>query len=239
MLTTWTQAEVASRSEPLDGTFYRLIAKDASNSTAKVTDTVGEIELLETLVRESRTDIPLGEYANYNPLLIRPFFTTPFQGGSRFGGETDFGVFYCAETIETVAAERGYYIQKFRSDASALTLIQGAPHSLITVQVQTQIIDVRMPPFKKRHDIFLEKNDYSGTQSFARIVRLTQVSGIIYTSVRNPNKSICLALLTPRAFKKRVPASLDESWIAIASENSVRWINNSVTRADKNMEFTY
>ena len=239
MSTIWTQAEVTSNSEPLHGTFYRFIAKDASNSTAKVTDTIEEIELLETLVRESRTDIPTGEYANYNPLLIRPFFTPPFPGGSRFGSETDFGVFYCAESIETVAAERGYYVQKFRNDADALTLLQGAPHSLISVQVETQIVDVRIPPFKKRPDIFLEKIDYSGTQKFAGVVRLTEVSGIIYTSVRNPTKSSCLALLTPAAFKKKAPASLDESWIAIASENSVRWINNSVTRADKSMQFTY
>ena len=239
MSTIWTQAEVTSNSEPLDGTFYRFIAKEASNSTAKVTDTIEEIELLETLVRESRTDMPIGEYANYHPLLIRPFFTPPFPGGSRFGSETDFGVFYCAETIETAAAERGYYVQKFRNDADALTLMQGAPHSLITVQVETQIVDVRIPPFKKRQDIFLENIDYSGTQKFAGVVRLTQVSGIIYTSVRNPIKSSCLAVLTPRAFKKKAPISLNESWIAIATENRVRWINNSVTRADKSMQFTY
>ena len=239
MSTIWTQAEVTSNSEPLDGVFYRFIAKEASNSTAKVTDTIEEIELLETLVRDSRTDMPNSEFANYHPLLIRPFFTPPFPGGSRFGSETDFGVFYCAETIETSAAERGYYLQKFRSDSDALTYMQGAPHSLITVHVHAQIVDVRIPPFKKCQDIFLEKIDYSGTQKFASLVRLTQVSGIIYTSVRNPIKSSCLAILSPRAFKRKVPISFDESWIAIASENRVRWINNSVTRADKSMEFMY
>lgn len=239
MSTTWTQAEVTSNCQPFDGVFYRFVAKDASNSTAKVTDTIEEVELLENLVRASRTDIPRGDYAQYNPLLIRPFFTPPFQGGSRFGGETDFGVFYCAENIETVAAERGYYVQKFRSDASALTLLQGAPHSLFTVQVQTQIVDVRMPPFLKSPDIFMEKNNYSGTQKFAAVVRLTQVNGIVYTSVRSPNKGSCLALLSPTAFKKKAPSSLDESWIAIASENSVRWINNSVAHANKSMQFMY
>lgn len=78
--TTWTQAEVTSNSELLEGVFYRLIAKDASNSTAKVTDTIEEIELLEILVRASRTNTPMGEYEKYNPLLIRPFYTPPFKG---------------------------------------------------------------------------------------------------------------------------------------------------------------
>lgn len=237
--TTWTQAEVTSNSELLEGVFYRLIAKDASNSTAKVTDTIEEIELLEILVRASRTNTPVGEYEKYNPLLIRPFYTPPFKGGSRFGSENEFGVFYCAESIETVAAERGYYLQKFRSDASALTLMQGAPHSLITVQIKTQVVDVRMPPFKKRPDVFLEKNDYSATQNFAGVVRLTQVNGIVYTSVRNPKPSSCLALLSPRAFKKKLPLSMDENWIAVVTEKSVRWINNSVTRTGKSMQFTY
>jgi len=32
---------------------------------------------------------------------------------------------------------------------------------------------------------------------------------------------------------------VDENWIAVATEKSVRWINNSVTRTGKNMQFTY
>ena len=237
--TTWTQAEVTSNREELEGIFYRLISKDASNSTAKVTDTIDEIDLLENLVKESRANTPVGEYEKYDPLLIRPFFTPPFLGGSRFGSETGFGVFYCAETIETVAAERGYYVQKFRSDSPALALLQGAHHSLITVHVKAQIVDVRVPPFKKHPEIFLEKSDYSGTQNFANVVRFTQVNGIVYTSVRNPNPSSCLALLSPRAFKKKTPTSVQDSWVAIATENSVRWINNSVTRGSKSLQFTY
>lgn len=237
--TTWTPAEVTSNSNPLEGIFYRLIAKDASNSTAKVTDTIEEIELLEILVRNSRAERDIVEYGKFNPLLIRPFFSTPFQGGSRFGSEKSFGVFYCAKSIETVAAERGYYLHKFSSDSSTLTRIQGAPHSLITVDVMTQVVDVRMPPFKKNPDIFLDKNNYSATQQFADIVRLTQVNGIVYTSVRNPKPSLCLALLSPLAFKKRLPLSMDENWIAVATEKSVRWINNSVTQTSESMQFEY
>lgn len=216
-----------------------MVAQGAKKATAKVTDSLEEVDLLENLVLISRSSIPPRELSEYHSLLVTPFFTAPFPGGSRFGGERDSGVFYCALELATVAAERGYYAQRFFNDSSGFDEPIQTGHTLFTVAIATDAVDVRIPPFKKKVDIFLDKNNYIPTQAFANLVRSTNVSAIQYSSVRSPNKGICLALLSPLGFKKKYPLSEDQNWNAIVSGNKVRWVNSSLLKHEPEMEFGY
>lgn len=228
-----------SNSQPIDDIFYRMVVQNAKNATAKVTDSLEELELLETLVFNSRTALPPNDFRDYHSLLVTPFYTPPFPGGSRFGGEQDPGVFYCAAELSTVAAERGYYAYRFSMDALEFDNPIQTAHTLITVAISTQMVDVRLPPFKRNQDIFLDKENYIPTQAFANLVRNTEVNAIQYASVRNPTKGICLALLNPSGFKKASPLSEDQNWNAIVFENKVRWVNNSLMKHEPEMEFSF
>lgn len=232
-----TPAAVTSNQESFDDITYRLVLREAAVATQRVTDSKEEFDLIENLVAISASKF--GDATGVlHPLLAKPFTTKNHRGGSRFGAESSGGIFYSALSLETSAAERGFYVQKLLRDSPNLKNIS-QPHTEINVHIRTQIVDVRVAPFNQATHVFEDKNSYSKTQEFGEVVRQTNVLGVKYKSVRLKNGSPCLALFSPDGFAKKTPAKVDSQWSCYATENLVRWTNPYAFENGSSLSFEF
>ena len=234
-----TPAAVTSNQESFDDITYRLVLRDAAEATQRVTDTKEEFDLIEALVANSSTKFG-ANLGDIHPLLAKPFLTKNHLGGSRFGVQSSGGIFYSALSLETSAAERGFYVQKLLIDTPGMENISQA-HTQINVHIKAQIIDVRVAPFNQASALFEDKDSYLKTQEFGEVVRQTNIVGIKYKSVRFMNGSACLALLSPSGFSKKNPIQIDSQWNCFATRDVVRWTNPYATENGEpvSFEFTY
>ena len=237
-LHTWTPAAIASRAEGFTNTVCRFVIKDARRSLSKITDTNGELELVESAIRRQR-DLFDQKFRDLHPLLQMPFLAKSYPGGSRFRGNFDPGVFYCADTVQTAAAERGYHHHRFVKNSPNLITTGPTPFTFFTAKISMKVVDVRNAPFSKASAIFEDKNNYADTQRFASVVRQSEVLGITYTSVRSHHKGFCIAMLSPEGFASKQPTRWDENWLCVADANGARWINNSTQASHESMSFDY
>ncbi len=189
-------------------------------ATMKLVDSRGEQDVLEALLERSKP-APLHGTAGLDYLLATPFRYAPKQYGSRFRAPTDPGVFYGAESVETAGAELGYWRWKFLSDAVALERIEPVAHTAFRVAIATSVVDLQRPPFEADAAVWQHKTDYAPTQQFARVARDADVGGILYRSVRAPNPSWCLALLTPAGFAQPAPHAEQQTWFMAVSRHEV------------------
>ena len=88
-------------------------------------------------------------------------------------------------------------------------------------------VDLRHPPFSADVAAWTHPSDYSATQAFARLARETNLGGIIYQSVRDPQPAWCIALLTPQAFAKSNPHAAMQTWWLAVNQDQVIWRRES------------
>lgn len=199
-----------------------MVEAQHTASTMKVVDSTEEQDLLETLLEGSKPD-QLSSTLGLDYLLATPFRYYPSRSGSRFRGVTDPGVFYGAESVRTASAELGYWRWKFLKDAVDLDRLEPLAHTAFSAQINTQLVDLRSPPFNAEATKWLHPTDYSATQEFANAARKEKVGAIQYQSVRDPDPSWCMALLTPQAFAKPKPNPVMQSWWLVVNSEIVNW----------------
>lgn len=201
-------------------------------ATMKLVDNCDEQDLLESLLESSKPPQPDGT-AGLDDLLATPFRYDPKRVGSRFRAVTDPGVFYGAESVRTAGAELGYWRWRFLKDAVDLERLEPVAHTAFRVEVATPVVDLRRPPFDVDATIWQHPTDYAPTQQLARVVREADVGGILYRSVRDPQPSWCLALLTPAGFAKLKPHAERQTWYLAVSQHEV-----TLRRDTESMQFS-
>lgn len=216
----------------------RMAVKSSQASIYKITDTSNEAALVAKAITSqiSNSVNPLGEL---HLLMRQPFISKASIGGSRFRSQFDAGVFYCADRFETAAAERGYHHYLFVKNSPALENTGATPFTFFTVDISLDLVDVRLAPFSKNSNVFHNKISYVESQRFASLVRQSGLAGIKYTSVRNPKKAFCVAMLSPNGYASAQPTSWDESWFCIADATGARWFNSSSRSESAPMSFSY
>ena len=192
----------------------------------KLVDNDEEQDMLETLLEGSKPAQPSAT-KGLDYLLATPFRYYPARGGSRFRAITDPGVFYGAESVHTAAAELGYWRWKFLKDAIDLERLEPVAHTAFSAVINTTVVDLRQDPFSANAQAWLHPSDYSATQALAQAARQVNVGAIQYQSVRDPNPTWCMALLTPQAFAKNKPNPLMQTWWLAVHPDAVIWRRNS------------
>jgi len=132
-------------------------------------------------------------------------------------------VFYGAESVRTASAELVYWRWKLLKDAVDLDKLRPVAHTAFSVDIKTQVIDLRRAPFSAQATSWSHPTDYTATQSIAQAARAAQVGGIQYASVRDLQPSWCLALLTPQGFAKTKPNPLMQIWWLAVHQDDVAW----------------
>ena len=219
---TWMPAALASEARPWTGSVWRMVEAQHTASTMKIVDTNDEQNLLESLLEGSKPAQPAATQ-DLDYLLATPFRYYPARPGSRFRAVTDPGVFYGAESVRTASAELGYWRWQFLKDAVDLDKLQPVAHTAFSAEVKTQVIDLRLPPFREQASSWSHPSDYTATQALAQVARTAQVGAIQYASVRDPQPAWCLALLTPQGFAKPKPNPLMQTWWLAVHQDAVTW----------------
>ena len=218
----WTPPAVSSEAIDWRASIWRIVEAQHVASTMKLVDNATEQDILETLLEMSKPALPDGsEQLDY--LLATPFRYDPLRQGSRFRAVTDPGVFYGAGTVRTACAEIGFARWKFLIEAVDLTKIEPVAHTAFRTAAQTTAVNLQMAPFDRDAAQWMHPDDYSATQSFARVARQAGIGAIVYRSVRDRDDGWCAALLTPAAFAHKKPYPATQTWWLAVHPDEVIW----------------
>lgn len=209
----WTPVALASEARPWQGPVWRVVEGQAQVSTMKVVDTLEEQELLEQVLDRSKPAIP-ANCRHLHFLLATPFRYWPYENGSRFrrAGQTD-GCLYTSSTPETAIAEQAFYRLLFFLEAPGMRW-PGNPMEQTAFSVQVRsglVIDLTTPPLDRDAAQWTHPTDYGSCQELADAARQAGVEAIRYRSVRDPQRGMNLAVLTPDALVSTQPETL-QTW---------------------------
>ena len=224
--TTWTPLAVSSEARSWSASAWRMVEAQHLASTMKLVDDAAAQDVLELLLEGSKPPPP-SSASRLHYLLATPFRYHPLRSGSRFRRPTDPGVFYAGEDVRTACAELGYWRWKFLKDAVDLERLEPLAHTAFRVKLATSMVDLRQPPFAANLSAWRHPADYSATQAFARVARDAKVGAILYSSVRDPEPSWCVAVLDPAAFAAPKPEPRTQTWWLAVQPDAVVWRRDS------------
>ncbi len=225
----WTPAALSSSAQTSSGRCWRLVEAQHHVSTAKLTDTRHEQEVLEHLLEETKPSIP-EECRQLHYLLFTPFrYGAPYPKGSRFrrAGLTP-GVFYASELARTAATELAFYRLLFFAE-SPDTPWPANPGEYTAFAVEYAAdkgIDLRAVPFNARQESWIHPTNYDECQKLADGCRAEGIDIIKYQSARDLEPSTNVAILRCRAFAKKEEVER-QTWRIQVSASGVRIICES------------
>lgn len=190
----WPQAWriIASRYPPID--LFERVSSDAAvwevlieleeATNPRVRDHIGELRLVPA---ERRVSGP-------NASWVMAPFTHPNPKGSRFSDGT-YGVYYCANRLETAIAETAYHFGRFAMDSGDPGRREDMRVLLGSVTARFEDAD-SLPKVERRR--ILDPNSYAAGQALATALRQAGSNGITYPSVRD-EQGRCVAAFWPDA----------------------------------------
>jgi hypothetical protein len=208
----WTPSELASRSATRGGRIWRIVEHQYTAASRKLADSAEEQDVLETVLEASKPRIP-PEATHLGYLLATPFRYDPVPPGSRFRRPgPGLGVFYGAEALATAFAEFGYGRLRFFA-ASADTPLPRHENKLTAFKAEYRArrLDLTTPPLDRDRALWTDPEDYGPCQLLAERAREAKVEALRYESVRDPERSANVALLSPDAFARREPMD-QQTW---------------------------
>ena len=224
----WTPRAVSTSSRVQSARLWRAVEAQHRASTRRLVGNVTEQHLLEDILEATKPPVA-DDAGKLDYLLSTPFRYPPRQGGSRFRGQEDPGVFYGAEEQRTACAELGYWRWRFLTDSEGLTSLGPAPQTLFQVAVKTSAVDLEKPPFSRHSRLWRARDDYRATQRFGRVAREAGAGLIRYQSVRDPAKGQCGAVLRADAFSSPKPVAPVETWFLTLTPEYVTWQRDSAS----------
>ena len=114
---------------------------------------------------------------------------------SRFS-DGSYGVYYAARTLLTSIAETAFHFGRFLAATREPPGTMLEMRTLVSTRVDHRFHDIRSG-YRELHD----PDDYGPPQAFARSLRASGSSGLVYRSVRHRGGQ-CVAVLRPRAIPK-------------------------------------
>lgn len=233
-LTTWTPRALASEARTYARTLWRVVEAQHTASTMRLADSLEEQALLETVLEDSKPQLPPAA-RRLHYLLATPFRYRPYHG-SRFRAALEAGVWYGAEALRTALAEKSYWRLRFLLDSPATPALKPVPHTAFQAAVRTRAaLDLTRPPLARERALWTDRTSYADTQVLAAAARAAQLQIIRYESVRDPEHAACAAVLDPAVFGRGKPRA-QETWFIAASRERVRCARDE--RGGATWEFT-
>jgi hypothetical protein len=201
-------------------TAWRGVEGQAQVATWRLVDSRDEHEALEAMLEASKPPLPAGaERLHY--LLSTPLrYTSPYASRFRRGHEA--GIWYGAESVETVCAELAYWRHRFILDSVGLAKDEAGlltTHTLFQARVCGTALILDEPPWDACRAQWTHGADYTSTQRVAAQARGKGIEWIRYESVRCPGTR-CAAVLSPLALASHAPFGFQE-WICSATRSRV------------------
>jgi hypothetical protein len=208
----------------VSGRCWRAVEAQHRVSTMKLTDNAAEQALLEEALEATKPAVP-PECRQLSYLLATPFrYGAPYPNGSRFrrAGMTP-GVFYASAEPEVAMAELAFHRLLFFADSPA-TLFPRNPGEYTVFAAEyasARALDLTRAPLDRQRAKWMQLQDYGACQALADQARAASIGVILYSSVRDPQHRLNVALLTCEAFARR-KESARQSWRLHFSAQGVR-----------------
>jgi len=193
-------------------------------STRKLVDSAEEQAALEALLERVKPPVP-DEPAFVGPhfLLTTSFRYPPLRHGSRFSTRFERSLWYGSKTRRTAFSEAAYYRLLFLEGTSADLGRLEVELSVFRVPVRTRRgVDLTRPPFDAYRSRISSPASYDDSQALGSAMREAGVEAFRFTSARDPDGGINVALFTPKAFAAPVPDAF-EQWTCIATRERVEF----------------
>jgi hypothetical protein len=217
---------LATHARKATGRCWRAVEAQHRVSTMKLTDNAAEQALLEEALEATKPALP-PECRHLSYLLATPFrYGAPYPKGSRFrrAGLTP-GVFYASAHPETAIAELAFHRLLFFADSPATPFPRNPGEYTVFAAdyVAKRTLDLTRAPLDKERTKWMHTHDYTACQALADQARAADIETILYSSVRDPQHRLNIALLTCGAFAKRKETAR-QSWRLHFSAHGVRAI---------------
>lgn len=201
---------------------------------AKLVDNANETAFSEQLLGLNLEDL-VPRYS-VNTLISGPFKYGPWVNRpSRFRPVGGHGVFYSAFDIKTALIEHAWHRKQFLDDYNPKREIKALTLQVFSVKVSGQVIDASHDDFKEDLVAWLDKHDYSDSQSFATKVKAAQLDAIKYPSVRHP-VGTCLAVLEQSAIVGE-PLEIDNNWWLSFSGSQASFIHDRLVGTGESFSY--
>ncbi|HEY0721102.1 MAG TPA: RES family NAD+ phosphorylase [Gammaproteobacteria bacterium] len=205
------------------GTLLRLVESQEQVATNQLVSSLQHQALLEEMLEATKPPRRKGtEHLHY--LLATPFRYPPLRHGSRFGTRHEPSLFYGSQQARTVLAEAAYYRFVFwHGMATPPGHKLDTQHTLFTARYSSaQGLRLQDEPFSAYAAQLTHPADYRATQALGATMRAHGIEAFEFTSARDPEQGINIALFSPRALAAPAPLA-QEPWLCELSAGHVRF----------------
>lgn len=208
--------------------WWRGVEAQHRVATLRLVDDIEEQRILEELLESSKPPVPpSAEGAHW--LIFTPFrYPSPWASRFRRGGEP--GLWYGADSPETVAAELAHWRWRFVTDSDGLRQQPVlTEHTFYRARFVGRELDLMTGPWSKHRARWRDPDDYSDCQALGEAVRdqldaPTPIAAIRYESARRETAA-CVAVFDPRSLRLDTPAR-QQTWSCKASADRVLFVRD-------------
>lgn len=219
----WNGVLAAAPPVPLAGTLQRLVESQEQVATNQLVASLARQSVLEEMLERTKPRLRPGtESLHY--LLSTPFRYPPLKFGSRFGRRSEPSLFYGSRETRTALAEAAYYRFVFWYGMTVPPPGKlDTQHTLFGVDYKTERgLQLQHAPFAEHAVQLTHASDYSTSQALGASMRETGIEAFEYTSARDPQHGINVALFTPAALASPRPLFQD-AWLCELTAAHVRF----------------
>lgn len=226
----WTQCGGISNLRAFRAKPWRVVEAQHVVSTLKLVGSLDEQRMLEELIDRQKPALPKSLHrARLHYLLFTPFRYPPLPHGSRFGTRDEPGIWYGADSLRAVFAEKAYYRFLFLAGTKAHLTPLTIEQTAFTANVDSQRgIDLTLAPFDRCESRISSKTRYAASQLLGREMRREGVEAFRYRSARDVEGGTNVGLFTPKAFAQSKPSAF-QTWICLADMSRIEFAHKNVS----------
>ena len=202
----WRRVVARTQAVTLMGSLRRLVENQEQKVTLRLTDSLAEHDVLESLLEQSKPESAAHpRLGQFDYLLRTPWRYPPLPWGSRFGRRFEPSLFYGALDRVALFAEAAYYRLVFLEGMS--TPFSDRVISQFTVfeamYRTAHGLDLSKRPFRKHEAALRHRADYGPSQALGTVLRERNIEAIVYLSARTIDDRLNVALFSPKALRSR------------------------------------
>jgi RES domain len=199
-------------------------------STLKLVGSLEEQRILEELIERQKPALPKPlQRPRLHYLLFTPFRYPPLPHGSRFGTREEPGIWYGADSLRAVFAEKAYYRFLFLAGTRAHLTPITVEQTAFTANVDSaRGVDLTLAPFDQYEARISSKTRYTVSQLLGQEMRRDGVEVFRYRSARDVEHGTNVAIFTPKAFAYQKPGAY-QTWICLAAAKKIEFAQKNVS----------
>lgn len=218
----WQACKDSFKHQTLGGKLIRVVESQEQVATNHLVETLEEQHTLEQLLESNKPRQGL-HCSQLHYLLATPFRYPPLKYGSRFGKKSEPSLLYGSKNIRTALAETAYYRLVFW-----LGMTAPPPSNKFVTQhtvwganyLTAKGAALHRPPFDDYQQHITAPDSYQASQSLGSELRNFGTEAFEFTSARDVDKGINIALFTSRVFRTQQP-SFQQQWLCETNSTNV------------------